>query len=139
MSSAITVWKESAIRGAPKDVFGRLCAFTTAASTASPTATEGYLIRQADVASATAKAFVGTEQIGTTQTLTVSSLIYNTLQTSGIWARLTGGGGNAYYQIPASLLDVKSEVPVRVEIVLTMTDGTKTVWLWDITVTDTSV
>lgn len=138
MATPPTVYTIDAIRGAPKHVYGRFCAPTTTDSTASPVTTEWYLVKQEDVSSGTAKAFVRGVQVGATQTLTISSVIYDTLQTSAGWAKVAGGGGNVAYQIPASLLDVEpADNPVRVEIVFVMADGTKSVWLWDVTVEDT--
>jgi hypothetical protein len=127
------IWTGEVNRGAPFDALGRLCVFAAGTRTASPVATEGFLIKQADVTSISVRGWIGRIQVGSTQTPTVSNVIYDTLQTTGAWATVTGGGGNAYYQIPASLMDVSTD-HVRVQIELTMTDSTKMEWLWDITV-----
>lgn len=122
-------------RGAPCDVLDRLCVFAAGSRTVSPVAAEGYLIKQADVSSISVKGWYAGAQIGTTQTPTVSSVIYDTLQTAGGWENIVDGG-NAHYQIPASLLDVASPEPVvvRVQIELTMADATLIEWWWDVTV-----
>lgn len=126
-------------RGAPADLMDRLCVFSVGspARTASPVPVEGYLIKQADVSSISVKGWYDGEQVGTTQTPAVSSVIYDTIQTSAAWGRITGGG-NAHYQAPAELFDVTPVddelIVVRIQIELTMADATKIEWLWDITV-----
>jgi hypothetical protein len=127
--------------GSPADVFDRLTVFAAGTRTISPVATEGYLIKRADVTSISVKAWYDGEQIGSTQAPAVSSVIYDTLQKAGVWSSMTSGdtvvGGNAHYQIPASLLDVDvadADAVVRVEITLTMADGTAIEWWYDVTV-----
>ena len=127
--------------GSPADVFDRLTVFTAGTRTISPVAKEGYLIVQDDVSSISVKAWYDGEQIGSTQAPAVSSVIFNTLQTAGVWSSMTSGdtvvGGNAHYQIPASLLAVDvadKDATVRVEITLTMADGTAIEWWNDVTV-----
>ena len=101
--------------------------------TASPVAAEGYLLKQADCASISVIAYVNAAQIGTTQTPSVASTIYDTLQTAAIWGTVgSSGGGNARYQVPASLLDTTSPT-VRIDISVTLNDGTVAPWLVDVT------
>lgn len=137
---AVDVWTRSVNRGAPSDLMGRLTVrdIGSPARTASPILREGYLIRQADVSSISAKAYLAGVQVGTTQSPSVASVIYDTLQTTATWGWVQGGG-NAHYQAPASFFDVdqsSSQGPriVRVQVELTLADATKIEWLWDITV-----
>jgi len=127
------VFRATAIRGAPLDLFARLTAATTNSMTASPVAAEGYLLKQADCSSISVIAYVNAAQIGTTQTPSVASTIYDTMQTTYIWGAVGGsGGGNARYQVPASLLDTDAPT-VRIDISVTLTDGTIAPWLVDVT------
>lgn len=133
MATTNRVFRATAVRGAPLDLFARLTAVTTAGMTASPVASEGYLIKQADVSSISVKSYASEVQVGTTQAPAVSSVIYDTLQTSAVWGVVGVSGGNAKYQVPASLLDT-SEEAVRINISVTLTDGTVAPWLVDVTV-----
>ena len=131
--SIAKVFKETAIRGTPLDVVTRMTAWTTAGSVASPVASEGYLLKQADVSSISVKAYVNGVQIGTTQTPSPSTVIYDTLQSGSPWGKVAAsGGGNAHYQIPASLFETTAPL-VRIDIAMTLTDGTVAPWLIDVT------
>ena len=131
------VFTATAVRGSPLDLFARLTAVTTAGMTASPVASEGYLIKQADVSSISVKSYSSGVQIGTTQSPSPSAVIYDTLQTAAVWGVVGVSGGNAKYQVPASLLDTTADV-VRIDISVTLTDGTVAPWLVDVTVQQAS-
>lgn len=139
MTTARKVFSAAATKGVTLALFGRLTAATTAGLTASPDGI-GYLLKQVDVSSIAVTAYVNNQSVGT-DAPTVSSVIYDTLQTGNLWDTLedTRGktdrlGGNARYIVPATLLN-KTAKKVDLEIMLTLTDGTLAPWLVTVEVT----
>jgi hypothetical protein len=121
-------------RGSPLDIFGRMTAAATHDMAPSPIPAEGYILRQEDVESITVKSFDEGVQLGSTQTPDVSSVIYDTLQTSAIWGKVAEtGGGNIRYQVPASLFDTESEY-VRIVVCATLTDDSLAYWLTNVAI-----
>lgn len=102
---------------------------------ASPVATEGNLIQQADVSDISVKVFdsVGS-QIGDTLTPAASAVVFDTLQTSATWGNLTQGG-NFRYSVPGTYFPTGNTAN-RVEIVITLTDGHKLPAVWTLTVNE---
>lgn len=126
------VFQAVAIRGAPLDLFGRMCA-VNATGDPSPFPTESKLLKQADVSSISVKAYVNGVQLGATQTPNKTSVFYDTLQTGTVWDNISDKqGGNAHYQVPASLLDSSSLV--RIDFEATLADGTLAPWCTNVTV-----
>lgn len=123
-------------------MLGRLTAIT-ASGAASPVPSEGTLILRADVSSISVKAYsggVGGVQIGTTQTPSAASVVYDTIQTTGIWLRLNDGqfGGNALYTCPSAFFET-DERTVRVDIAIVLTGGETLVWATNVIVNQTRV
>lgn len=125
-------------RGSPLDMFGRMTAAATHDMAPSPVPSEGYVLKQEDVTSVTVSAYVESVQLGSTQTPDVTSVIYDTLQTSAIWGDVAAtGGGNIRYQAPASLFDT-DEPYVRVVVCATLTDDSLAYWLTNVAVQQTT-
>lgn len=130
MTPATLVFTGNAIEDCQCTLLARVCAIAGTGST-SPVASEGKLIRQADVSSISVKAFDEDDaQIGSTQTATISATIFDTVQTSETWS-LIPGGGNFRYTCPASFFPVGGNT-VRVEVLVTLTDGIVCPVLFDI-------
>jgi hypothetical protein len=112
----------------PATVLARVCA-RVASGALSPIQTEGYLIKQTDIASIACKVYEeeGTLIIATTPSKT--DVIYDTLQTIGVFAKLLRGG-NFAYDIPATAFPSGS-VNVRVEITITLTSGEPVRMIWE--------
>lgn len=85
-------------------LLGRL-ASPDATGDASPVSSEGNLVVQADVASITLAVYdtsgCAPETAVYSATLAAGDVIFDTLQTSGIWANLSYGG-NLYVAVPAT-------------------------------------
>lgn len=120
----------------PATVLHRFCAISGTGA-ASPDTSEGNLITQADTSSVAVKVFDGSgTQVLTTLAPSVSSVIYDTLQTSGTWGNLIEGGytgGNFRYTIPATYFSCGGDI-LRVEIMVTLSDGTILPAVWSMTV-----
>lgn len=134
MTPATLVFTGNTVEDCQCTLLARVCAIAGTGST-SPVASEGKLIKQADVSSISVKAFDedGT-QIGSTQTATISTTIFDTIQTSETWA-LIPSGGNFRYTCPTSFFPVGGDT-VRVEVLITLTDGIVCPVLFDIGVED---
>lgn len=134
--AASDIFRAAINEDATTTLLGRLCA-RDGTGAASPTATEGNLAKQADISSIEAKVFdlSGTTPTTATQTytLTVSSVIYDTLQTSGVWG-LIDGGGNFLYDLPAAAVP-SSDLIYRVEVSFTFTNGNAAKGKWELTTT----
>lgn len=107
-------------------LLGRVCARNGGGS-ASPIAKEGNLIVQADLSTATLSAFDVTSNDRTTAhytaTLTISSVIYDTLQTSGIWLNIPDGlGGNFLCDVGPTAFPTGARL-VRIEVKFTTGAG----------------
>ena len=102
---------------------------------ASPFECEGILLKSDDVVSVEVSAWDRDGvQIGATYSPSTSSVIYNTLQTTGIWENVADGG-NFLVTCPAYFFPTgKSKVSVK--IILTLTDGSTIPSLWKISVRD---
>lgn len=125
-------------RGSPLDMFGRMTAAATHDMAPSPVPSEGYVLKQEDVEAVTVTAYVEGVQLGATQTPDVTSVIYDTLQTSAIWGEVADtGGGNIRYQVPASLFDTDDSY-VRIVVRVTLTDGSYAYWLTNVAVQQTT-
>lgn len=130
--SAAMIHRGVAVEGVPNWILGRLCAVTANGAT-SPREVEGNLVIQSDVDEITLKAFDSSGvQIGTTQTLTVADVIFDTLQTTKTWKRLKGGG-NFRYLAPASLFPTGG-VTEKIEVLATLQDGSLAPGLWEVDV-----
>lgn len=109
------VWEDT-----PATLLARVCA-RRASGDESPFPFEGNLIQQADVAGIECIAFDSSgEEIATT-TPSASDVIYDDLQTDGVFSRIVRGG-NFAYELPATMFPTGS-TKVRVEITLTLTGG----------------
>lgn len=106
----------------PYELYMRVTAFNGSGA-ASPVANEGNLVTQANVSSIAVKAYdmESGEQNGTTLAPVVADTIYNTLQTTGIWARLTNGG-NCRIVLPATFFPTGSK-QVQIETTFTLSDA----------------
>lgn len=94
---------------------------------ASPVATEGNLIKRADLSSATVAVYdlssATPETAVYSATLTISTVIYETLQTSGIWGLVADGeGGNFLCDLPPAAFPTGGHT-YQVEVKLTTTGG----------------
>ena len=112
----------------PVTILARVCA-RVASGSLSPIQTEGSLLKQADVSSISCKVY---DEVGTLIAETAPSktnVIYDTLQTTGVFARIVRGG-NFAYDVPATMFPVGA-VNVQVEITITLTSGepVRAVWL----------
>ncbi len=126
------VFQAVAIRGAPLDLFARMCA-VNATGSPSPIVTEANLLKQADVTSISVKSWKDGTQIGTTQTPNKTAVFFDTLQTGTVWDNIPDKqGGNAHYQVPASLLDTTGIV--RIDFEATLSDGTLAPWCTNVTI-----
>lgn len=96
-----------------------------ASGPASPIETEGNLVKQADLASITLKTFDVLSAAPTTAvysaTLVISTVVFDALQTSGIWGLLEDGG-NFLARVPAAALPTENR-RYRVEITFTSAGG----------------
>jgi len=102
---------------------------------ASPVTTEGTLILQADVASVAVKVFDADKtQVGSTLTPSASSTVFDTLQTAGTWGNLKDGG-NFRYAVPGTYFPIGGTTN-RVEVVITLTDGSKLPAVWNLAVNE---
>lgn len=104
----------------PLTILARLCA-KTATGSASPVPEEGNLLLQADVTSVTCKIYDEGGTIVISTTPTTSDVVYDTLQTTGVWKNLARGG-NFLYTIPATGFP-SGLTEVTVEITLTLSSG----------------
>jgi len=97
-------------------VLGRITA-KNGSGAASPTASEGNLVQQADISSISIKQLdaSGNEISGRSATPSVSDVIHDTLQTSGIWGAISGGG-NFEWDGEYSWAATAGEFILRVEI-----------------------
>jgi hypothetical protein len=101
----------------------------------SPDPLEGNLIQQADVASVAVKVFDSEgQQIGSTETPSAASTVFDTLQTSATWARLARGGNFRFF-IPAEHFPT-GNTENRAEITITLTDGHKLPAVWRLNVVE---
>lgn len=119
---------ESVFEDTPATVLARVCA-RVASGSLSPIQTEGYLIKRVDVSSITAKAYDETGTLITSTTPSKTDVIYESLQTTGVFAKLLRGG-NFAYDCPATFFPTGS-VNVRVEITLTLASGEPVRMIWD--------
>lgn len=102
---------------------------------ASPDTTEGNLIQQADVSSISVKVFDSDgAQIGSTLTPTASSVIFDTIQTSGTWGNLQRGG-NFRYSVDGTYFPTGGTTN-RVEVIIALTDGHKLPAVWSLAVVE---
>jgi hypothetical protein len=115
----------------PCDLIARFCA-VVAGGAASPNEEEGTLIIQADVSSIVCKAYDIAGTLIATVTPSVSTVIYNTLQTSGVFAKLADGG-NFLCKLPATCFPTGSTT-VRVEVTILLNTGepVRGIWLIDV-------
>lgn len=104
----------------PLTILARLCA-KTATGSSSPVAEEGNLLLQADVALITCKVYDEGGTIVISTTPTISDVVYDTLQTTGVWKNLVRGG-NFFYTIPATAFPT-GLTEVNAEITLTLSSG----------------
>lgn len=100
---------------------------------ASPVATEGNLILQADVASIAVNVF-SADNVRTGDALapTAASTILDTIQTAATWGNIDDGGNFRYY-VPGSMFPI-GDTTNRVEVVITLTDGHKLPAVWSLKV-----
>lgn len=114
-------------------LLGRFCA-PGGTGDSSPVTREGNLIKTVDVASVSIKAFNsrGTQN-GTTQSPAPSAVMFDTLQTAGIWLNVQAGG-NFKFTAPGTFYPDGADT-VQVEVALTLTDGTVAMGIWNIVVT----
>lgn len=112
----------------PATVLGRLCA-RNGSGAVSPIATEGELLQQADISSITVKAYDEAGTLITSTTPTISDVIYDALQTTGVFSKIARGG-NFAYDCPATMFPTGS-VNVRIEITFTLVSGGPVRALWD--------
>ena len=109
-------------------IIGRVTAFDGTGA-ASPLEEEGNLVKQADLTSIQVKIYNTQSETPTTaeQTAnpTVASVIFDTLQTTGIW-KLIRGGGNFKYDVAASWVPA-GRTAYRIEVKFTTT-GSKVYW-----------
>ena len=124
-------FQEQVIRGETLTMYGRLTA-PGASGDASPVTAEGNLVKRADVSSISLTSISDGVQIGTTQSLTVATVIYQTIQTTGGWENVDDGG-NALLTIPASLFETPNK-STQINATFTMADSTAIVWLIDVTI-----
>lgn len=117
----------------PCHIVGRFTALTATGST-SPVSIEGKLVKKADVSSISCKVYDSTGSLINTYTPTAASNVYDTIQTAEHWQEIDGGG-NFLYTIPASAFPTGGTVN-RVEVTMTLTDGSLATGLWDIDVTE---
>ena len=126
------IFEVSGYQKTPLTLLARVCA-EDATGSASPVTKEGSLVKQADVSGIAVKSFAVSDgaQNGSTQSPTASTVISDTLQTSGIWGNLPRGG-NAKYTAPATFFP--DAVQTKVEMTVTLTGGTvgRVVWLVDV-------
>lgn len=100
---------------------------------ASPQTKEGSLITQADVSSIAVKVFDSDKnQVGSTLAPTASATVFDTLQTTATWENMTDGG-NFRYVVPGTYFPIGGTTN-RVEVVITLTDGTKLPAVWKLEV-----
>lgn len=97
----------------------------------SPIAKEGNLITQADVSDISVSVFDSSKaQIGSTANPSASSTIFDTLQTELTWKNIKFGG-NFRYVVPGSYFP-SGGTTNRVEVVITLVDGTKISSVWNL-------
>lgn len=116
-------------------LIGRLCA-VAASGLSSPRPREGKLVQRADIQGSTlsVKAYDEAGNEIATDAPAKSSVVYDTLQTGGIWGNVAGGGGNILYQAPASFFP-RGGTRVRIEMSCTLTDGvSQPTGVWDLAV-----
>lgn len=120
---AVNAVQVSVLEDTPYELYMRVTAFAGTGS-ASPVASEGNLLKIADVASIAVKAYDVTDgtQNGTTLAPTVNTTIYDTLQTTGVWSRISSGGGNCRIVCPATFFPTGGE-QVQIEVTFTLTDA----------------
>ena len=87
-------------------------------------------VQQADVTSITWKVFLGGTEVGT-GTLTVSSVVFNTLQTGTIWDEDSTGYN---FKTQLALANFASSGAHRVEFKWTLTGGTVFFLVYNVTV-----
>lgn len=119
---------EPVFEDTPVTVLGRLCA-KTASGSASPITQEGSLVVQGDVTSISVKAYDETATLIVTTTPAASDVLFNTIQTTGLFSNLKRGG-NFLYQLPATMFPTGS-TNVRIEMTFTLTSGELVRSLWD--------
>ncbi len=101
----------------PLELVGRLTA-TGGTGSASPVAKEGNLLVRDDITSITITAWGADDvQNGTDYTPSKTDVIYQTLQTSGVWKNCPGGG-NLKFTCPATFFPDVEDVVVEVKTVL---------------------
>ena len=131
MSDATKVFVGSINEDGSFSLLGRLTAFDGTGA-ASPLAYEGNLVKQADLSTVTIKLFNLDSDTPTTPeqtaTLTISAVVFDTLQTTGIWTLLktSGGvslGGNFKYDVAASWVPT-ARTRYRIEVKFVSTGGT---------------
>lgn len=115
----------------PYTVLARVCA-RQASGSASPVTSEGVLITQSDLASITCKVYDAGGTVIVTTTPSISDVVYNTIQTTGVFSRIPNGG-NFLYQIPATAFPT-GDTTVTAEFTFTLTTGELVRAVWSIPV-----
>lgn len=113
----------------PYTIMGRFCALV-ASGAASPNASEGTLILQADITSISVKAYDATGTLITSTTPAVADVWYDTLQTTGVWLKVAKGG-NFRYTCPVAMFPSGNEL-VTLEVTITLTSGEPVRAVWDV-------
>src|SRR5262245_55863405 len=103
-----------------------------------PDPTEGKLIKQADLTSITIAVYDPLGDVPDTPLFTVSPMIadviYDTLQTTGVWGLLSNGG-NFLYDVPATWVPNGGQ-SYRIQAKFTTVDGAVAWGLWEPEVTE---
>ena len=122
---------EKAFEDTPYTIMARFCA-RAATGSASPNQTEGNLVLKADVTSITVKAYDAVGDLITSTTPAENDVWFDTLQTTGVFARIARGG-NFLYDCPATMFPSGNEM-VRLEVTVILTSGEPVRALWDVPV-----
>ena len=121
----------AAFEDTPCTILGRVAALNGGGS-ASPVESEGTLVVQSDITSISVKVYSSLNVLINTYTPAASNVIYNTLQTTGVFSKLDQGG-NFLYTIPATGFP-EGDTTVRVEVTITLNSGDLVRGLWKIPV-----
>jgi len=95
-------------------VLGRVTA-KNGSGAASPIPSEGNLVQQDDVSTITIRQINESGTVLNTETPTVSSVIHDTIQTSGVWGAISGGG-NFEWDAPYGWANSASTFILSIEI-----------------------
>lgn len=123
-------------------ILGRLTA-RDGSGAASPTATEGNLLQQADLSAIQVKVFdlgsatpdTATTTLASGTDFNISDVVYDTIQTSGIWG-LINGGGNYLHDLSATYFSASSR-QYLVEVKFTTTGSTVAFGRWQLSTAKT--